>query len=179
MCCGVGRRLAMKRRIVGRPAGRAVPGGQAGFTITERIVWVGVAIVVLAAGLTSYLGSKRSWETTASLARIQRDGSVAMEMMARAVRHGSSVEVVGDSLAVYYWTGSVDSLLGCFYLDDDGYLRDAAGVSIASDVDSVRFVTADNQAINIDLYLREDMNTPDRSTDDQMVLISTTAVCRN
>ena len=168
MNCGVLKRSAA-----------ALPRGQGGFTITEMIVWVAVAIVVLAAGLTSYLGSRRSWETTASLARIQRDGSVAMEMMARSIRHGSSVEVQGDSLNVYYWTGSTDSLIGTFYLDDQGDLRDAAGVSIASDVDSVRFVTGDNQTVNIDLFLREDMNTPHRSTDDQMVLISTTSVCRN
>lgn len=169
----------MKSGVLRRSAVGAMPRGQAGFTITEMIVWVAVAVVVLAAGLTSYLGSRRSWETTASLARIQRDGSVAMEMMARAIRHGSAVEVVGDSLNVYYWTGSTDSLLGTFYLDDGGDLRDVAGVSIASDVDSIRFVTSDNHTVNIDLYLREDMSTPDRSTDDQMVLISTTSVCRN
>lgn len=168
----------MKGKTVRRSAA-ALARGQGGFTITEMIVWVAVAIVVLAAGLTSYLGSRRSWETTASLARIQRDGSVAMEMMARSIRHGSSVEVVGDSLNVYYWTGSSDSVIGTFYLDDLGHLRDAAGVSIASDVDSVRFVTDDNQTVNIDLYLREDMDTTERTTDDQMVLISTTSVCRN
>ena len=169
----------MKERAARPSVIDAMPRGQAGFTITEMIVWVAVAITVLAAGLASYLGSRRSWETTASLARIQRDGSTAIEMMSRSIRHGSTLAVDGDSLSVYYWTGSVDSLLGCFYLDDDGHLRDAAGVSIASDVDSVRFVTADNQVVNIDLYLREDMNTHARTTDDQMVLVSTTAVCRN
>lgn len=169
----------MEERATKRPAVDTMPRGQGGFTITEMIVWVAVAVTVLAAGLASYLGSRRSWETTASLARIQRDGSTAIEMMARAVRHGSSLEVVGDSLAVYYWTGSVDSVLGRFYVDDQRHLRDAAGVSIASDIDSVRFVTGDNQVVNIDVYLREDMNTPDRATDDQMVLVSTTAVCRN
>ena len=169
----------MKEKVTKRSAVRTVPRGQTGFTITEMIVWVAVAITVLAAGLASYLGSRRSWETTASLARIQRDGSTAIEMVARAVRHGSSIAVVGDSLSVYYWTGSVDSLLGCFYLDDDGHLRDMSGVSIASDVDSLRFVTGDNEVLNVDLYLREDMNTSERTTDDQMVLVSTTAVCRN
>ena len=168
----------MKREVLRSPATGGPPRGQSGFSITEMIVWVAVAIVVLAAGLTSYLGSRRSWETTASLARIQRDGSIAMEMMARSIRHGSTVEVDGDTLSVYYWTGSADSLLGRFYLHG-GLLWDAAGVSIASDVDSVRFVTGANQTVNIDLYLREDMNTAERTTDDQMVLISTTSVCRN
>jgi Tfp pilus assembly protein PilW len=165
---------------VGRAARRRGAAGQAGFTLVELMIWAGVAIAVLSAATSSYLGTRRSWEGTATLARIQRDGSIAVESIARTVRRGSSLSVAGgDSVNVYYWTGYVDSLIGCFHLDAGGDLRDMAGVSIASDVDSVRFVSPDNEALNMDIYLRDDMGTDDRTSDDQCVVLSSTVVCRN
>ncbi len=155
--------------------------GQSGFTLTELLIWAGVAISVMIAATASYIGTTKSWNGTAALTRIQMDGSLAVEMMAGGIRRGSTVTVGsgGDSLSVYYWTGSVDSLVARYHLDAGGRLMDITGFEIASDVDSVRFHAVGTKVVNVDLYLRDDRNTADHPGDDLPVVLSSTVVCRN
>lgn len=154
---------------------------QTGFTITELVIWIGVAISVMMAATASYIGTTKSWEGTAGLARVQQEGSLAVEMMARSVREGSSVTIGsgGNSMSVYYWTGSLDSLMARYRLNDQGCVEDSYGHVIASDVDSMRIASSDGQVVNIDLYLRDDRETTNHAGDDLPVVLSSTAVCRN
>ncbi len=159
----------------------ARPRGESGFTLIELMIWAGVAISVIIAATASYVGTTRSWDGTAALARIQRDGSLAVEMMARGIRSGSTATVgsAGDSLNVYYWTGSTDSLIARYYLDGQGNIRDLDGFEVATDVDSLRFGVSSGKVVNIDIYLRDDRETEDHAGDDLPVSLSSTAVCRN
>ena len=154
--------------------------GEGGFTLVELTFWVAISITVMAAGIAAYLGTTRSWRGTESLARIQRDACIAMETMAGGIREGTRVDIEhGDSLNVYYSLGSSDSLIAMYHVDDENQLVDGNGVVLVDDVDSLHFGSVDGSVADIDLYLRDDMGTPDAPTDDQTVLISSSAVCRN
>jgi hypothetical protein len=159
----------------------AVPRGQGGFSIVELLIWMGVAISVLSAATTSYIGVTRSWDGTAALSRIQADGSLAVEMIASGVRGGSSVTVGGggNSLSVFFWTGATDSLIATYSFDGQGSIEDMTGFEVMSNVDSVRFSTIGTEVLNVDLYLRDDRGTPNHAGDDLPVVVSSTVVCRN
>jgi hypothetical protein len=155
---------------------------QSGFTITEMIIWLGVALSVMMAATVSLVGTHKSWNGTADLARVQREGCIAVEAMAREVRDGSSLTVGsgGDSLSVFYWTGSYDSLITCFYLDQQQRsILNGAGAAIVDDVDSLRFVSPDGQTVSMEIYLRSDRGTPGFTGDDLPVRLSSSVVCRN
>jgi len=66
-----------------------------------------------------------------------------------------------------------------YFLDGENQLVDGNGVILVSDVDSLHFGSVDGSVADIDLYLRDDMGTPDAANDDQTVLMSSSAVCRN
>ena len=147
----------------------------------ELLIVAGLSLAVVAAIAATYVGTVRSWRGTAALADIQREGSLAVEVIAREIRPGSRVTIDGDadSLSVFFQAGSGDSLIAAFYLDDSGNVLDVDGGTVTTGVDSIRFTSADSRSVNIDIWLSNDVGTPDRSTDDQAVLMSTTAVCRN
>ncbi len=151
-----------------------------GFTITELIVTMGVTVAVLAAGITTYLGTTRSWEGTATMARLQQEASAAMEAMARSVRGASDVVIDGDgdSLRVFFWTGSVDSLVAIYYVDDQGVMRNMAGTALVNTAESLGFSSSDGKTVNIDVLLKDERGTACAS-DDQAILMSSTIRCRN
>jgi len=153
---------------------------EGGFTLIELTFWVAVSITVMAAGIAAYLGTTRSWRGTESLARIQRDACIAIEIMGGGIRQGTRVDIDhGDSLNVYYSLGSSDSLIAMYHLDNENQLVDGNGVVLVGDVDSLHFGSVDGSVADIELYLRDDMGTPDAPNDDQTVLMSSSAVCRN
>ena len=154
--------------------------GQGGFSLMELIVSIGVTIVVILAGVVTYIGTIHSWEGTASLTRLQREASFAMEVMVRDVRNASSCDISGggDSLTVYFWTGTVDSVIAIYYLDDQDRLIDMDGTVLVTEVDSLGFTTA-GSTVNIDVLLKDRMETPDESQDDQAILMSSSVACRN
>jgi type II secretory pathway pseudopilin PulG len=161
------------------PAGAA--GGAAGFTMVELLIVAGLSIAVIAAVVVAYSGTVRSWQTTAAYANIQREASLAIEVLARSIRPGSTVAIGagGDSLEVILSTDGADSTIARFFLDDEGNIVDINGSVVTSRVDSLSFTSPDQKTVNIDLVIRDDIGTPERITDDQAVEISTTAICRN
>jgi Tfp pilus assembly protein PilW len=164
-----------------RGPGRPVLRGNGGFTLTELMIAAGLSIAVIAAVVVAYSGTVRSWQTTAAYANIQREASLAIEVMSRSIRPGSNVVIGagGDSLAVVLNTGSTDSTIALFTLNDDGSIVDINGGVVTTRVDSLGFSSADQKSVNIDLVLRDDIGTAQRVTDDQSVYMSTTAICRN
>jgi type II secretory pathway pseudopilin PulG len=160
---------------------RRVPRGNGGFTLIELLIAAGLSIAVIAAVVVAYSGTVRSWQTTAAYANIQREASLAVEVMARSIRPGSNVVIGagGDSLAVVLNTGSGDSTIAVFTLDDDGRIVDMNGSVVTSRVDSLGFSSVDQKSVNIDLIILDDIGTAQRLTDDQAVYMSTTAICRN
>jgi type II secretory pathway pseudopilin PulG len=169
------------RLIMGASPGRRGPGGSAGFTLTELLIAAGLSVAVIAAVVVAYSGTVRSWQTTAAYANIQREASLAVEVMARSIRPGSNVIIGsgGDSLAVVLNTDGADSTIAVFHLDGQGNIVDMNGAVVTTRVDSLGFTSADQKTVNIDLVLRDDIGTADRLTDDQAVEMSTTAICRN
>jgi hypothetical protein len=141
-----------------------------------------VSIAVVLSVVVAYVGTIRSWNGTTGLLEIQREASLGMEVIQNAVRPASSLAVAsgayGDSLRVYWEVASGDSLSAAFYLDADGNLIDINGTTVAAGLDSIDFVLSGG-TVHIDAWLRSDVGTPDRSTDDQRVQISSTAICRN
>lgn len=152
-----------------------------GFTMPELIVAMLVVGLVAVAGVTAYIGTMRSWEGTAALADVQRDASFAVEVITRNTRGANEVTIDadGDSMEVVFETSTTDSVGARFYLDDQNRLVDINGTVLVTDVDSLLFSSIDGKALNIDITLKNDLDTPDRTTDDQAVLISSTVVCRN
>lgn len=166
-----------------RPLGlcKAVPRNSRGFTLIELLIAAGLSIAVVAAVVVAYSGTVRSWQTTAAYANIQREASLAIEVMARSIRPGSNVTIGtgGDSLSVVLNTDGSDSTIALFYLDGEGRIVDMNGAVVTTRVDSLEFTSADQKTVNIDLVIRDDIGTAERITDDQAVHMSTTAICRN
>jgi hypothetical protein len=158
------------------------PGGRGGFTLAEVMIVAAVSIAVVLSIVVAYVGTIRSWGGTTGLLEIQREASLGMEAIQKAVRPASDLVVTsgvyGDSLEVYYTVASGESLAAEFYLDGGGNLLDINGTAVATGIDSIDFVLSGG-TLNIDSWHRSDAGTPDRSTDDQRVQISTTAICRN
>lgn len=155
--------------------------GTRGFTLLEVPVAIAATVGVIASIFVIYLASLHSWSGTTALAGIQREASLAMEMMTHDVRPGSGFTIGsgGDSLEVTYWTGSVDSVIARFYRDANGNLRDISGSVLTTRVDSLAFSAAGAKTVNIDLIVRNDLGTTDTAADDQVVVVSSTVVCRN
>jgi hypothetical protein len=163
-------------RLFGRPLR-----GSAGFTIVEVLAVAGVSICVVMAAAVAYEGTVRSWRGTAALLEIQRDASLGMELMQRSLRASCRVDpdADGDSLNFYYRTAAgSETLAGRFYMDGNGCVKDVNGTVIASHVDDLSFSLTGN-ALNIDLTLKDDVGTAERTTDDQGVLFSSSVVPRN
>ena len=158
-----------------------VVGSNRGFTLTELLIAAGLSVAVIAAAVVAYTGTVRSWQTTAAYANIQREASLAIEVMARSIRPGSNVTIGtgGDSLTVILSTDASDSTIALFYLDDDGNIMDIRGAVVTNRVDSLGFSSPDQKTVNIDLVIKDDIGTAERITDDQAVHMSTTAICRN
>lgn len=170
-----------RSRSGSKGARAAILGNDKGLTLTELLIAAGLSIAVIAAVVVAYSGTVRSWQTTAAYANIQREASLAIEIMARSIRPGSNVVIGtgGDSLAVVLNTGGSDSTTAVFSLDGQGNIIDITGAVVTTRVDSLSFTSADQKTVNIDVVLRDDIGTADRTTDDQAVHMSTTAICRN
>jgi len=171
----------MKATHTDRRLGRRLS-GSSGFTMAEVAIVSAISIAVILSIAVAYVGTVRSWNGTTGLLEIQREASLGMEMIQKVVRPASSLAVAagvhGDSLEVYYEVASGDSLVAEFYLDGAGNLLDINGTAVASYIDSMDFVLS-GRTLHIDGWFRSDIGTPTRSTDDQRVQISTTAICRN
>jgi len=173
-------KTASRRPRSSRPLARPLVRND-GLTLIELMIAAGLSIAVVAAVVVAYSGTVRSWETTAAYANIQREASLAIEVMARAIRPGSNVTIGagGDSLEVVLNTDGADSTIARFYLDDAGNVLDLNGSVVTTRVDSLGFSSVDQKAVNIDLVLKDDIGTAERLTDDQAVHMSTTVICRN
>ena len=141
-----------------------------------------MSIAVVLSVVVAYVGTIRSWNGTTGLLEIQREASLGMEAIQNAVRPAGDIAVAagvyGDSLEVYWEVASGDSLTAEFYVDSGGNLIDINGTMVASYIDSIKF-TVSGRTLNVDAWFRSDIGTPNRSTDDQRVQISSTAICRN
>jgi hypothetical protein len=147
----------------------------------EVPVVLAATVGVIASIFVIYLGSLHSWSGTTALAGIQREASLAMEMMTHDIRpaSGFTIGAGGDSLEVTFWTGSTDSVIARFYRDAGGDLRDITGGVVTTRVDSLLFTASGAKTVNIDLILRNDLGTLDTTADDQVVVVSSSVVCRN
>jgi len=169
--------ISSLRRTIGRLRGRE---GQRGFTLPELLVTMASLVVVVLAATVSYVGTMHSWDGTATMTRLQRESSLAVETVSRTLRGATRVTIgaAGDSLNVFYEGSSGDSLAASYFLNDQGELVDDQGFVLASTVDSLWFGTVDGKTVNIDVTVRDQMNTQ-CGTDDQALLMSSTAVLRN
>jgi len=169
-----------------RSSGCLIPGrlagGSAGFTLAEVMIVAAVSIAVVLSVVVAYVGTIRSWGGTTGLLEIQREASLGVEAIQNAVRPASTLTVTtgafSDSLEVFWEVASGDSLVARYYLDGGGNLIDINGAAVASEIDSLDFVLS-GRSLHIDAWLSSDVGTPNRTTDDQRVQVSTTAICRN
>ncbi|MCK4511819.1 hypothetical protein KAW64_08780 [bacterium] len=152
-----------------------------GFALTELLIAVFLSVVVIAAAMALYSVGIKAWIGTASLVDVQREGSLAMEQMIKQVRPGSSVtaSASGETLSVFFAAVSGDSMIAHFYVDGNQCLRDINGGTITDRVDSLRFSVSGQHTVNVDLWIRDDAGTAGRTVDDNAVLYSSSAVCRN
>jgi type II secretory pathway pseudopilin PulG len=176
-------RSTTHRVMFGDRPGRGAARGlarQDGFTVVEIIASIGVTVTVLAAGVATYVGTMHSWEGTSRLTEVQREASLAMDMIGRSVRDGSYIDISGDgdSLSVFVETPGGDVLSAAYYLNN-GSLCDIDGTVLVPNVAGLTFGSSGGRTVNIDVTLADDMGTPDCATDDQSVLISSSVACRN
>ena len=150
----------------------------------DLIITIAVSGFVIAAGVAFYAGVLRSSWGTTSLANLQRDAAFGVEIITRDIREGSSVVVApgsvagSDSLSIYYQVGGVDSLLERYHLDSQGRLVNRSGTVLIAHADSLHVTNAGNM-VNVELYLRDAMDSPNCVSDDQTVQMVGTAACRN
>ena len=155
-----------------------------GFTVVELMIVVGISIAVILAIVVAQVGTIRSWNGTAALLDIQREASLGIEAIQNAVRPSGALAAVpgafGDSLEIYWEMpgGAPDSLANKFYLDGNRNLVDINGAVVASHVDSIDFFVT-GCTLHIDAWLSSDVDTPNRTTDDQRIQMSSTSICRN
>ena len=169
-----------------RGSGHLIPGrlasGSSGFTLAEVMIVAAVSIAVVLSTVVAYVGTVRSWGGTSGLLEIQREASLGIEAIQNAVRPASDLIVTAgafdDSLEVYWEVASGDSLAARYYLDGSGNLIDINGHAVAAGIDSLDFVLS-GSSLHIDAWLSHDAGTPNRTTDDQRVQVSSTAICRN
>lgn len=163
------------RGLLGRPLRN-----EGGFTLIEVMMVAGISIAVIVAAAVAYQGTVLSWRGTAALLGLQRDASLACEMIQNHVRRASDIVISadGDSIRIFYDAGGVDSLAAVFYADVDGNIRDGNDVIISAGLDSLRFTTVGN-AVNVDFVLEDDVGTVERTSDDQAIYMSSSAIRRN
>ena len=134
---GLGRRLALPL------------GSERGFTLTEVLIVIVVSSGIVATVAVAYNATLRSWEGTAALADAQREGALAVEVMANGIRPGSVV-IIGsqsDSIAVVLQRDVGDTVIASYFLDTLGNIHNASGTIIASGVDSLGFSTTDTLSL--------------------------------
>jgi hypothetical protein len=169
----------ISRTSVGHGRGLA---GSGGFTLAELLIVAAISVAVVLSIVVAYVGTIRSWNGTAALLEIQREASLGVEAIQNAVRPASDIVVspgtFGDSLEVYWEVASGDSLADRYYLNGSGELIDINGTTVASGLDSIDFVMSGG-TLHIDAWLSNDVGTPNRTTDDQAIQVSSTAICRN
>lgn len=159
-------------------------GNELGFSMPDLVMAIAVSSFVIAAGIAFYVGVIRSSRGTTSLAGLQRDAAFGMEIITRDIREGSSITVApgsaagSDSVNIYYQVGGVDTLLERYYLDGQGRLVNRYGTVLVSNADSFH-VTNSGNLVNLEIYLRDEMDSPNCLSDDQRVQIVGTAACRN
>jgi hypothetical protein len=139
-----------------------------------------VMTLVVAPCVSVYIATTRSWQGTEALAEVQRDASFAMDVMTRQIREASSV-VIGaspDSIEVMFRGDAGDTVGARYYVNGEHQLVDINGTVLVNGVESLVFAR-EGSALNIDVTLTDDSGTPDRWTDDQSVLMSSSVVCRN
>jgi type II secretory pathway pseudopilin PulG len=169
-----------KRKQSVRSPGRVL-GSNSGFSLAEMLLVAAVSVGVAMAAAVAYQGTVQSWRGTSALLGLQRDASLAVEIIQNDARPASDIEVSadGDSIDIYYPDSSGgDSLVATFYVDANGYLRDMNGYALTPPVDTLRF-TVSGQSLNIDFVLKDDLGTTQRTTDDQGVYMSSTVIYRN
>ena len=168
-------------RHIKRPPARGRLSNNAGLTLIEVLIVAGISIAVVMAAAVAYQGTVFSWRGTTALLGIQRDAALAAGMIENNVRPASEIIISadGDSMEIYYPdSGGSDSLAAVYYADANGNLRDINGTVLATGVDSLHFQELAG-AVNLDIILKDDIGTTERTTDDQAIYMSTSAVIRN
>src|SRR5688572_25344418 len=76
--------MSLQRRGTVRTVGE-----NAGFSLVELMISLVLGLLVTAAAVGIFLSNQRTFRATESLARIQEDGRVAFELMARDLRQAA------------------------------------------------------------------------------------------
>lgn len=105
----------MKTRIqVPTPAMRR----NAGFSLVELMIALLIGLLIAAAGGTMFYSNKQAYATTETLGRIQENGRVAFELMARAIREAGGtpcgrnipiVSTVSGPGGVFGWGNGIEA----------------------------------------------------------------------
>lgn len=122
-----------------------------GFSLVELMISLVLGLLVTAAAVGIFLSNQRTWRATESLARIQEDGRVAFELMARDLRQAAgnpcgrdlpvaNVLNVASAASAPWWMDWGRGIIGY----DNGVLpRSAAGT------DAVEFVSSGSQVVTV------------------------------
>jgi Tfp pilus assembly protein PilW len=151
-----------------------------GISLVELLLATGTGAIVIFAMVTVYLVGFDSWTGSARRAAVQQEASTTMEIIARKVRPASRVVISGspDSLALQLNTAGGPVPIGSLHLVN-GNLRDENGVTLSSGISTLAFSTADSRSLVVDLEVTDQAGTPNRTSDDAVVRLSTTILCRN
>jgi type IV pilus assembly protein PilW len=126
-------------------------GDNAGFSLVELMISLVLGLLVTAAAVGIFLSNQRTFRATESLARIQEDGRVAFELMARDLRQAAgnpcgrtlpmaNVLSGASAAAVPWW---MDWDRGITGYDNGGLARSAAGT------DAIEFVSSGSQVATV------------------------------
>lgn len=131
-----------------------------GFTLVELMIALALGLIVSAAALTMFTTSRQTYRASESLGRVQENGRMAFEVMARDVREAagnacgdirdlSNANVLNDPAAAWYlaWSGGIRGYDGNVAFADAGFgtgLRDRA-----AGTDAIELKSSVSNGINI------------------------------
>jgi hypothetical protein len=160
---------------------RKLPGfNERGMSLTEVMVTSIAAGIVITAVVTMYITSLDAWDLSGARLSIQRDADLAMEWIVRDIRMGSRVVIggQGESMTIYRTTASGDSMMAYYELNGTE-LRNMHGTVLADNLRDLTFSSGNGVKVFIDMTLEDDLGTDYTDTDDKIIEMTSSAVCRN
>ncbi len=139
-----------------------------GFSLVELMISLVLGLLVSIAAIAIFLSSQRTWRATESLARIQEDGRVAFELMARDLRQAGGTPC-GTNLPVANVLNGASATTAPWWMNwgaavvgyDRGALEDSA-----AGTDAIEFVTSGSQVVTVVKHSTSSPNSGGRFTID-------------
>lgn len=142
---------------------------QRGFTLIELVIGLVIGLIVLAIGMLIYIYFLDVWNQGFSFLELQREGSFAMEEMAKEIREGSSLVIdqhqAGDPVdtGIRVTVNTTDKVVKFYHDTDNDYLIKDDNGTLITIVPGITLETNINRWIGKLLFTNLDPSGSDPS----------------